>query len=140
MGSNGDFHCLAVQFGKPFLRNTQLGWRTTPEQVRRRRRHHQEVGIEFLQLPSDLSTTHAADVSIEQQRFMSAVFSDERPWDYIEAVYLTGTIDEIQQQVQRRIDAGVEYLILHTMTADKRQLDLFAKHILEPFTRVSTAA
>ena len=61
---------------------------------------------------------------------MSAVFSDERPWDYIEAVYLTGTIDEIQQQVQRRIDAGVEYLILHTMTADPRQLELFAKHIL----------
>ena len=81
-----------------------------------------------------------AEVISEQQRFMSAVFSDERPWDYIEAVYLTGTIDEIQQQVQRRIDAGVEYLILHTMTADTRQLDLFAKHILQPFTKVSTAA
>ena len=81
-----------------------------------------------------------AEVIAEQQRFMSAVFSDERPWDYIEAVYLTGTIDEIQQQVQRRIDAGVEYLILHTMTADLRQLDLFAKHILEPFAKVSTAA
>ena len=71
---------------------------------------------------------------------MSAVFSDERPWDYIEAVYLTGTIDEIQQQVQRRIDAGVEYLILHTMTADTRQLDLFARHILQPFTKVPSAA
>src|SRR5207237_4038220 len=81
-----------------------------------------------------------AEAISEQQRFMSAVFSDERPWDYIEAVYLTGTIDEIQQQVQRRIDAGVEYLILHTMTADTRQLDLFAKHILQPFTKVSTAA
>ena len=81
-----------------------------------------------------------AEVISEQQRFMSAVFSDERPWDYIEAVYLTGTIDEIQQQVQHRIDAGVEYLILHTMTADTRQLDLFAKHILQPFTKVSTAA
>ena len=80
------------------------------------------------------------EVIAEQQRYMSAVFSDERPWDYIEAVYLTGTIDEIQQQVQRRIDAGVEYLILHTMTADTRQLDLFAKHILQPFTKVSTAA
>jgi probable F420-dependent oxidoreductase len=84
--------------------------------------------------------TQRAEVISEQQRFMSAVFSDERPWDYIEAVYLTGTIDEIQRQVQRRIDAGVEYLILHTMTADTRQLDLFAKHILQPFAKVSTAA
>src|SRR5205823_12924177 len=59
--------------------------------------------------------------------------SDERPWDYIEAVYLTGTIDDIQRQIQERIDAGVEHLILHTMTPELRQLELFARHILEPF-------
>jgi probable F420-dependent oxidoreductase len=72
----------------------------------------------------------------EQKRYMMAVVSDERPWDYIEAVYLTGTIDDVQRRVQERIDAGVEEVFLHTMTPDLHQLDLFAKHILEPFARV----
>jgi probable F420-dependent oxidoreductase len=72
-------------------------------------------------------------VTIEQQERFSQVVSDERPWDYIDAVYLTGTIDEVQQEIQARKDAGVEYLMLHTLTADVGQLDLMARHILEPF-------
>ena len=74
-----------------------------------------------------------SDVLAEQRARMYAVVSDERPWDYSQAVYLTGTIEEIQQGVQDRIDAGVEYLVLHTMTSEVRQLELFAEHILEPF-------
>jgi 2-methylisocitrate lyase-like PEP mutase family enzyme len=66
--------------------------------------------------------------------------SDERPWDYIEAVYLTGTIDDIQKRIQQRVDAGVEEIFLHTMTADLSQLELFAKHILKPFERVEAKA
>ncbi|MGI0130896.1 MAG: hypothetical protein ACREEC_12240, partial [Thermoplasmata archaeon] len=73
------------------------------------------------------------DVVAEQKQRMLAVVSDERPWDYIEAVYLTGTIDELQRKIQQRIDVGIEHLFLHTMTADIGQLDLFAKHLLEPF-------
>ena len=73
------------------------------------------------------------DVVAEQRTRMLAVVSDERPWDYIEAVYLTGTIDNVQRQIQERIDVGVEHLFLHTMTADLEQLDLFARHLLEPF-------
>jgi 2-methylisocitrate lyase-like PEP mutase family enzyme len=72
----------------------------------------------------------------EQKRYLLGVVSDERPWDYIETVYLTGTIDEVQQRIQARIDAGVEHIFLHTMTADLDQLELFAKHILEPFKKV----
>ena len=78
-------------------------------------------------------TTKRDDAIAEQQAKMLAVVSDERPWDYIEAVYLTGTIDEVQRKIQERIDVGVEELFLHTMTADLSQLDLFAKHLLEPF-------
>ena len=74
-----------------------------------------------------------ADAIAEQKARMLAVVSDDRPWDYIEAVYLIGSIDEIQRRIQERIDAGVEHLFLHTMTADLGQLDLFAKHLLEPF-------
>lgn len=72
----------------------------------------------------------------EQQEYMLAVVSDERPWDYIEAVYLTGTIDEIQRRIQDRISVGIEHLFLHTMTPDLAQLELFAKHVLEPFRDV----
>ncbi|MHB1535158.1 MAG: TIGR03619 family F420-dependent LLM class oxidoreductase [Acidimicrobiales bacterium] len=71
-------------------------------------------------------------VAVQQQRF-GGVMSEERPWDYLEAVYLSGTIDDIQGRIQARIDAGVEYLMLHTLTSDIRQLELMAKHILEPF-------
>jgi probable F420-dependent oxidoreductase len=70
--------------------------------------------------------------AVQQQRFAEVV-SDERPWDYIDAVYLPGTIDAIQAKVQARIDAGVEYLMLHTLTPDLEQLDLIARHLIEPF-------
>ncbi|TMC72315.1 MAG: LLM class flavin-dependent oxidoreductase [Chloroflexi bacterium] len=79
------------------------------------------------------------DATAEQKAKMLAVVSDERPWEYVEAVYLTGTVDDIQRRVQDRIDVGVEHLFLHTMTADLAQLDLFAKHLLEPFKSASPA-
>jgi len=78
-------------------------------------------------------TKERGEAIAEQQKKILAVVSDERPWDYIEEVYLTGTIDEIQRRIQERIDIGVEELFLHTMTADLAQLDLFARHLLEPF-------
>ena len=77
------------------------------------------------------------EVREEQQARFADVVSDERPWEYVEAVYMPGTIDDIQAKVQARIDAGVEYLMLHTMSADVEQLDLIAKHIIEPFGGVS---
>lgn len=72
-------------------------------------------------------------VANDQKDRFGQVVSDERPWDYIDAVYLTGTIDQIQNKIQTRAEAGVEYLMLHTLTADLNQLDLMAKHILQPF-------
>ena len=44
-----------------------------------------------------------------------------------------------RQRIQERIDAGVEEIFLHTMTADERQLELFAEHILKPFAKVKSA-
>jgi len=82
----------------------------------------------------------AEEVAAEQQRHMLGVVSDERPWDYIDAVYLTGSIDQIQRRIQERIEVGVEHMFLHTMTADLDQLELFAKHLLEPFRSVVPAA
>ncbi|HUE67293.1 MAG TPA: TIGR03619 family F420-dependent LLM class oxidoreductase [Candidatus Acidoferrum sp.] len=91
----------------------------------------------FCWISEKASTEAAVD---EQKRSMMRVISDQRPWDYIEAVYLTGTIEDIQRRIQQRIDAGVEEIFLHTMTADVRQLELFAKHIVEPFARVQAAS
>ena len=68
-----------------------------------------------------------------QQRRFAGVVSAERPWDYLTSVYITGTVDEIQRQIQTRVDMGIEYMMLHTLTPDLEQLDLFRKHILEPF-------
>ena len=70
--------------------------------------------------------------AIQQERF-GAVISDERPWEYIDAVYLPGTVGEIQAKVQARIDAGAEYLMLHTLNAETEQLELIVRHIIEPF-------
>jgi alkanesulfonate monooxygenase SsuD/methylene tetrahydromethanopterin reductase-like flavin-dependent oxidoreductase (luciferase family) len=72
-------------------------------------------------------------VIAEQQRRFGAVVSAERPWDYLASVYIVGTVDEIQQQIQTRVDMGIEYMMLHTLTPDLEQLDLFAKYIVEPF-------
>ncbi len=84
-----------------------------------------------------LTEARSSDVVADEQRARFAqVVSDERPWDYIDAVYLTGTIDQIQHKIQTRADAGVEYLMLHTLTADMDQLDLMATHILEPFSTI----
>lgn len=85
-------------------------------------------------------TGSAADVEAEQQRRFSHLMSDERQWDYFDAVYLAGTIDELQRRIQARVDAGVEYLILHTLTPDLDQLRLLARHVLEPFRSVEPAA
>ena len=84
--------------------------------------------------------TNRGEAVAEQQEYMLGVVSEERPWDYIEAVYLTGTIDDIQRRIQQRIDVGVEHMFIHTMTPDLGQLELFAKHLLEPFRNVQPGA
>jgi probable F420-dependent oxidoreductase len=73
------------------------------------------------------------EITAEQQRRFASVMSDERPWEYIDAVYMPGTIDAIQRKVQARIDVGVEYLMLHTLSADIGQLEAIARHVVEPF-------
>jgi len=81
-----------------------------------------------------ISSSGSVDqVRDEQQRRFAAVMSDERPWDYIDSVYLTGTVEEIQTKIAARRDAGAEVLMLHTLTADRSQLEAIAKYVLEPF-------
>ncbi len=79
------------------------------------------------------SNDRAGVTAIQQERF-GTIVSDERPWEYIEQVYMPGTVDEIQAKVQARVDVGVEYMMLHTLTTDIEQVRLIAKHVVAPFT------
>lgn len=79
----------------------------------------------------------ADEVRAVQQARFGDIVSDERPWEYIDEVYMPGTIDEIQAKIQARADAGVEYMMLHTLSADIEQLELIAKHIIAPFGSAS---
>jgi alkanesulfonate monooxygenase SsuD/methylene tetrahydromethanopterin reductase-like flavin-dependent oxidoreductase (luciferase family) len=80
------------------------------------------------------------DVAAVQRERFGAVMGDGRPWEYIDAVYMPGTIDAIQAKVQARIDAGVEYLMLHTLDSGLEQLELIARHVVEPFAGVAPGA
>ncbi|MEP7377929.1 MAG: TIGR03619 family F420-dependent LLM class oxidoreductase [Chloroflexota bacterium] len=66
----------------------------------------------------------------EQHRAFLKVMSNERGEKYLETVYLFGTPDEIVASLQARVDAGVEYFMLHTMTPDPAQLETWISEII----------
>jgi probable F420-dependent oxidoreductase len=66
----------------------------------------------------------------EQHRAFLNVMSGERGPAYLETVYLFGTPDEVIDSLQRRVDAGVEYFMLHTMTPDPAQLRHWVERII----------
>jgi probable F420-dependent oxidoreductase len=66
----------------------------------------------------------------EQHAAFLRVMSAERGPAYLESVYLFGTPGEIVASLQARVDAGVGYFMLHTMTPDPAQLDLWVNEII----------
>jgi probable F420-dependent oxidoreductase len=75
-------------------------------------------------------TSDPAKAREEQHRAFLKVMSNERGPQYLESVYLFGTPDEIIASLQARVDAGVEYFFLHTMTPDPDQLRLWVDEII----------
>jgi probable F420-dependent oxidoreductase len=75
----------------------------------------------------------------EQHRAFLKVMSAERGEKYLESVYLFGTPDEVIASLQARIDAGVEYFALHTMTPDPAQLRHWVDQIIPNVTFPPTA-
>jgi probable F420-dependent oxidoreductase len=75
-------------------------------------------------------TQDPAEAEREQRRAFTAVMGEGRPFEYFQQVYLTGTLSEVLAKVDERLDAGVEYLMLHTLEPSTRQLDLWAQHLL----------
>jgi probable F420-dependent oxidoreductase len=70
----------------------------------------------------------------EQREVFAGVMSPDRGSEYLEKVYLFGTPDEIVDKLQQRIDAGVRYFMLHTMTPDPKQLEDWIEHLIEPLS------
>jgi probable F420-dependent oxidoreductase len=66
----------------------------------------------------------------EQHEAFLRVMSSERGPAYLESVYLFGTPDEIVASLQARVDAGVVYFMLHTMTPDPAQLQSWIDEII----------
>lgn len=79
-------------------------------------------------------TTDPARARAEQHEAFLKVMSTTRGPEYLESVYLFGTPDEIVASLQARIDAGVGYIILHTMTPDPGQLDAWVSEIVANVT------
>jgi probable F420-dependent oxidoreductase len=75
-------------------------------------------------------TNDPAKARAEQHEAFLRVMSAERGPNYLESVYLFGTPDEVIASIQARIDAGVEYFMLHTMTPDPAQLQSWVDEII----------
>ena len=84
-------------------------------------------------------TNDPARAREEQHRAFLKVMSAERGPKYLESVYLFGTPDEVIASLQARVDAGVEYFVLHTMTPDPAQLRHWAD-VIVPAVRFPATA
>jgi probable F420-dependent oxidoreductase len=84
-------------------------------------------------------TNDSAKAREEQHRAFLKVMSPERGERYLESVYLFGTPDEVIASLQARVDAGVEYFVLHTMTPDPAQLKQWVDEIIPNVSFPATA-
>jgi probable F420-dependent oxidoreductase len=77
-----------------------------------------------------VATEDPEEALAEQRRAFGEVMSDERPFDYLDQVYLTGNLEQVRHKLDERLAAGVEYLMLHTLEPSTEQLELWAEHLL----------
>jgi len=86
---------------------------------------------QFLHIEEGADRPHALNA---QMNHFIAVMGDHRTADDLQASYLTGTVEDMQETVAGLRDAGLEYLILTPLINDPAQLDLIVRHIVEPFS------
>lgn len=112
-----------------------------PDEIARDWRELQDYYEEHGRDPSECVVAHENFMHIvltndpdkarrEQHEAFLRVMSNERGPKYLETVYLFGTPDEITASLQARVDAGVEYFMLHTMTPDPAQLRSWIDEII----------
>jgi probable F420-dependent oxidoreductase len=80
---------------------------------------------------SQASTTERAIA--EQGPHFARVMGTHRTFDGLAASYLLGTIDDIQRRLAALAEVGLQDLIITPVTDDPGQLELLARHVLEPF-------
>ncbi len=78
------------------------------------------------------TTDRAKALEIQRPHFEFAMGA-HRDWDHLQACYLTGTIDDMCEQIEDLRNAGLEYLIVHPTSTEPDQIDLIAKHFFPLF-------
>jgi len=105
-------------------------WRELQEYYEAHGRSPSECVVAHENFMHIVLTNDPARAREEQHRAFLKVMSSERGPNYLETVYLFGTPDEIVESLQERVDAGVEYFMLHTMTPDPAQLRSWIDEII----------
>lgn len=105
-------------------------WRALSAYIRARGRDPAGIKVVHENFLHYVPSTDRKRVLVEQHDAYRRVMSDARGDEYLEKVYLFGTPDEIVSKLQARVDAGVQYFVLHTMTPDPDQLDLWVRDVI----------
>lgn len=114
-------------------------WGELQDYYRQRGRDPRECVVAHENFMHLVMTNDPARAREEQHSAFLKVMSAERGPEYLESVYLFGTPDEIVASLQARVDAGVEYFMLHTMTPDPAQLRTWVDEIIPNVTFPATA-
>lgn len=105
-------------------------WDELQEAMREAGRNPQDTLVAHENFLHLVLTNDPVKAREEQHRAFLKVMSNERGPQYLESVYLFGTPDEVVASLQARVDAGVEYFFLHTMTPDPAQLQHWVDEII----------
>lgn len=111
-------------------------WRALQRYLRSVDRDSSTITVAHENFMHVVETTDRDKALAEQHAAFGRIMSEERSLDYLQQVYLMGTPDEIVEKLRARAAASVQYFILHTLTPEPRQLDLWVKHILPNVTTV----
>ncbi len=108
-------------------------WAAVGAHLRRHGRDPATLTFGATQFLHVVETGSRSDILDEQLERFVAVMGRDRTMEDLQASYLTGTVEEMQESVAGLRGAGLEYLILTPLVDDPRQLDLIARHIVAPF-------
>jgi probable F420-dependent oxidoreductase len=106
-------------------------WRQLQDYYSSHGRDPRECAVAHENFMHIVLTNDPAEARRQQHEAFLRVMSNERGPNYLESVYLFGTPDEITAKLQARVDAGVEYFMLHTMTPDPAQLEDWIREIID---------
>lgn len=108
--------------------------RLVKEQIQAQNRPDDDFTVSATQWVHFVEEGSREDIIAEQLKAYRTVMDSARSDDDLMKAYLFGTVEEIQQRIQRIGESGIDYLMINPLTPDPGQLDLIKKHVLEPFS------